>query len=838
MKRITLNSNWFFKGTSGKNKWLKAKVPGNIHLDLLDNKIIPDPYYRLNETEQQWIGETDWEYKTSFEINPGYLKNEHIDIVFEGLDTYADIYINDSPVLNTDNMYCGWRVNIKPFLKKGANELRIYFHSVIKKTLPLFQNNGFEYGANNSQPEPKLSVYTRKPGYHYGWDWGPRLLTCGIWRPVCLEAWNAVRLDNIRFVQRTLSDELAELQLEAEIISAADETIELRLAVNRDTYKVTGRMADLKEGLNTVRIDFSIADPEKWWCRGLGNQHLYELSLEMFHEGNLTDIWNEKVGLRNIELVHEDDDHGKCFYFRINGRQVFIKGSNCLPVDYFIPRVQEKDYIRLLKDAAATNMNMLRLWGGAIYEEDIFYKLCDEMGILVWQDFMFACAMYPADDVMQKRIRCEAEYNIKRLRNHPSLALWCGNNEIDEGWHHWGWQELYNYSSETCEKIRNYYLTIFHNILPQAVRKFDPGRAYRPSSPKYGFTDTKSRSDGDMHYWGVWFLNHPKERFKDYLPRFMSEYGLQSMPELKTFEAFTLPEDRNLKSHVMLAHQRQYPNLKKGQTLGGYDIMLKYIEDEFCVPDDFELLAYTSQLLQAEYLRYAIEAHRRNMPYCMGTMYWQLNDLWPVTSWSTIDYYGRWKAANYMVKKAYAPVLVSTDDQENGIKIFIINDLQNTENMQLKMKLLAFNGNILYEKQMPVMVEANSSKLVYEISKDELHVKNNINKIVWAAALHKNNNTVAESLFYFVNTNNLQLQEPEISHSIIKVKDEYIIELHCNTLAKYVKLITQNADGHFSDNYFDLLPGEKKAVVFKPESKWDGELRIIHYYDIHKNCGS
>ena len=838
MNKISLNSKWLFRQVPEGKRWLNAHVPGNIHLDLLNNEIITDPYYRLNEKEQQWIGESDWEFKTSFDISPGYFKNEHIDIVFEGLDTYADVYINNRLILVADNMYCRWRKGIKDYLKTGTNELRVFFHSVIGETLPLYNKNGFIYGANNSQPEPKLSVYSRKPGYHYGWDWGPRLLTCGIWRPVYLEAWNTVRLGDVHFIQRALSDKHAKLLLEAEIISAGNTHVDLVLSNITDAFREVKKRFEVQSGICSVKVDFEIDNPEKWWCLGMGKQHLYELKLELYHDGINKGIWQEKVGLRTIELVNDNDEYGKSFYFRINGMPVFIKGANCLPADYFIPRVKEEDYINLLNNAVDTNINMLRLWGGAVYEEDIFYKLCDEKGILVWQDFMFACAMYPADEIMQRRIRHEAEDNVRRLRNHPCLALWCGNNEIDEGWHQWGWQEQYNYSEKTCEEIWNNYDIIFHKILPETVKKYDPGKAYLPSSPKHGFLDVKSRTEGDMHYWGVWFLNHSREGFKEYLPRFMSEYGLQSMPEMKTINEFTLPADLNLSSEVMLAHQRQYPNLKKGQKLGGYDIMLKYMENEFYVPDDFELLAYTSQLLQAEYIKYAIETHRRNKPYCMGTMYWQFNDLWPGTSWSTIDYYGRWKAANYIVRKAYEPVLASNDYHDNKIQVFIINDTAEKHSLQLKLKLMTFNGRIVFEKNMEVKAEPESSKSVFDIDLPEISSGYKINELVWTSRLCKQKKPVTENLYYFTYTKELTLEEPEIKYNISGNEDGYIIKIQSLKLARYVKLNTSNTEGRLSDNFFDLLPGEEKRVLFRPQKKWDGKLEFIHYRDAQKLVSS
>ncbi len=853
MQRVYLNNNWKYrqqespkshaelvsasliqgaktlKQVQSDENWEEAKVPGNIHLDLLANKKIPDPYYRLNEQQQQWIGEVDWEYVTVFNFDEP-LKQKNIEIVFEGLDTYADVYLNNNLILEADNMYCGWRANVKSYLKNGENELRVYFNSVIKKTLPLFNENDFEYPANNSQPEPKLSVYSRKPGYHFGWDWGPRLLTCGIWRQVYLEIWEDVRLDNVRFVQKSLSDDLAKLQLEIDVIASLETTVELNLSNPQNSFSSFNKIFKIEQGLNKLIIDFEIMNPRRWWCNGLGEAYLYELNIELKYEGNIIDSWKEKVGLRTLELIHEEDEFGKSFYFKLNGVPVFIKGSNILPVDYFIPHVKEEEYRKLLEQAVNTNMNMLRLWGGAIYEEKIFYDLCDEMGIMIWQDFMFACAMYPADEIMSKRIVEEAKYNVKRLRNHPCLALWCGNNEIDEGWQTWGWQKRYNYNEETSDLIWKYYCKIFHEILPETIKQLDSERPYWSSSPKYGFVDPKSKIDGDMHYWGVWFLNHPREKFKEYLPRFMSEYGLQSIPGEKTFREFSLPEDWDLKSDVMLAHQRQYPNPRKGQLLGGYDMMLKYMDSEYHVPEDFELLSYVSQILQADYLRYAIETHRRNKPYCMGTMYWQLNDVWPVTSWSTIDYYGRWKAAQYAVKKAYQSVLLSVNDEEDNISVFIINDLHETKSGFIKIQLIDFNGEVRFNYESEVLISSNDSKKYFSIDKKTLLQKINSNKIVLRTQLFEHDKLISENIFYFNYLKYLDLEDPQINYSIKKVDREYQIILHSKKLAKNVKLNIQDSEGFLSDNYFDLIPEDKKIILFKTNNEWNEKMSLLHYY--------
>ncbi len=830
MKSVYLHRNWQYR-LLGDSAWQDASVPGNIHLDLLANGTIPDPYYRSNEQDQQWIGEADWEYRMLFDVSPELMIEKHKRLVFEGLDTYADIYLNGSLIGETDNMYCAWDFDVDSLVRDKANELRIVFHSVIAKTIPMYRNTGFEYGANNSQPEPKLSMYTRKPGYHYGWDWGPRLLTCGIWRPVSLECWSDVRLGSVRFVQKSLSDDEASLELEAEVVASVNLRVTLHLTNPGNVFQEVVVATDVGQETNSIRIPFKIPSPKKWWCRGLGEPYLYELRLELLMGEQPADVWDHRIGLRTVELVHAVDAWGKSFYFKVNGIPVFIKGSNCLPPDYFIPRISTDNYRNLLNDAVAANMNMVRIWGGAIYEENVFYDLCDESGILVWQDFMFACAMYPGDERMLRRIEDEADYNIKRLRNHACLALWCGNNEIDEAWHTWGWQERYNYDDATAGRIWSDYRAIFHELLPQKVRDLDPGRAYWPSSPKYGFVDSRSRTDGDMHYWGVWFLNHPKEKFNEYLPRFMSEYGLQSMPEMRSFREFSIPEDWRLDSEVMLAHQRQYPNPAKGQLLGGYDMMLRYLEREFIVPERFEYLAYVSQLLQADYLRYAIETHRRRKPYCMGSMYWQLNDLWPVTSWSTVDYYGRWKAAHYAVRQAYSPLLISTEADGELLKHWIVNDTQAITEASIKISLMDFDGNLFSDRTIDVAIPPDSSKCYFTQSKRDLLKDRKETELVLISSLRLNAAVLSESIYYFSDVNRLRLREPGIEFRIIEESGVFMIELTARSLAKNVRIST-GCDGKLSDNYFDVLPGRTRSVRFEPEDAWNRELDLLHYYAV------
>ena len=402
----------------------------------------------------------------------------------------------------------------------------------------------------------------------------------------------------------------------------------------------------LQKGLNSYKTKLSVPDPKLWWPNGMGDQPLYQLDFQI-ESSNSVDSQNVIFGIRQIELVQQKDSIGESFYFKINGKPFFAKGANYIPQDNFPSRVPDEKYIQTIQTALDANMNMLRVWGGGIYEKDIFYDLCDQKGILVWQDFMFACTMYPGDSAFIENVRQEAIYQVKRLRNHPSIALWCGNNEVDEGWHNWGWQKALNYSASDSTEVWNNYLKIFEKILPEAVSLYSPYTPYIPSSPQNGWGRKESLTHGDAHYWGVWWGAEPFEIYEEKVGRFMSEYGFQGFPDLKTLDSCLLPEDRNLLSPALLNHQK-HPR--------GMELIRTYMELEYKVPDEFEDYAYVSQLVQAYGIKKAIEAHRRAMPRCMGTLYWQLNDCWPVISWSSVDYYNRWKALHYFVRQAYQDV--------------------------------------------------------------------------------------------------------------------------------------------------------------------------------------
>lgn len=812
-----LNNNWQFS-EAGKNEWKRATVPGTIHTDLLNNGMIRDPFYRLNEKDQQWIDKKDWEYKTTFRLDDEMLQKKHLEMVFHGLDTYADVFLNGQEILSTDNMFRTWKTDVKPLLKPGENTLRVLLKSSVNIGLEKLDELGFQLPADNDQSEngglgdKKVSIFTRKAGYHFGWDWGPRLVTSGIWRDIEINGWNEAKIESIQINQLSLSDKAADLEARMEI--TADQAQDVELDIENKDVDVLEQMIQLKPGTHIYTVTFTIENPQRWWPNGLGEQKLYPLEFELESGETTLDEQQVNYGIREIDLIRkpDEDGNGESFYFEVNGRPVFAKGANYIPNDIFLPRVSAEKYEHIIKSAAEAHMNMLRVWGGGIYENDLFYDLCDRYGIMVWQDFMFACAMYPGDDAFLENVRHEAIDNVKRLRNHPSLALWCGNNEIEAAWgpydenRGWGWKQ--RHTPEERTEIWQAYDTLFHHILPEVIAQYDSKTPYWHSSPSAGMGklagyDTRS---GDMHYWGVWHGQHPFSDFKKYRARFMSEYGFQSFPEFASVKKYTLPEDWDIESEVMASHQRSgIGNLRIRQ----------YMEDHYIVPDDFEQLLYVGQLLQAKGIRTAIQAHRSDMPYCMGSLYWQLNDVWPVASWSSIDYYGKWKALHYAVKEAYKNTVVFIDRKDEKIGFTIVSDLAKKSTGMLKMKLMDFDGNLIWEKEMKAKIPQNNAQVVFEIPEKDILKRSVKNNVVLIADLEQNEEKVDRALFYFAEPKDLKLPEAEPDFMITKEGENILITIKSDKLVKNLMLIDGKENGHFSNNYFDVLPGEEVTVSIK-----------------------
>jgi len=811
--KLILNKEWKFKSVAD-SIWLTAEVPGSVHTDLLHNGIIKDPFYRLNEHDVQWVDKKNWEYKTTFSISRDILSNQRIELNFKGLDTYATVFLNNKKILEADNMFINWIVDCKSYLKPGINKLRIVFKSPITQGLKKRGQLGYSLpGAENDQSvlgglgNKKVCVFSRKAQYHFGWDWGPRLVSSGIWKNVELRWWNDCKINDIFVKQDSINSITARLEADIDIQSTDSHTFEASIMV--DKHLIAKKKIKLLKGENNIKIPFEIINPELWWTNGLGEQKLYDVEVRLTDDNSFIATKQIKIGLRTLELIQRKDSIGKSFYFRLNGRPVFMKGANYIPQDVFLNRVSPHDYEKLIKSAAEANFNMLRVWGGGIYEKDIFYELCDEYGILVWQDFMFACAMYPGNSEFLENVKTEAEQNVERLRNHACLALWCGDNEILSAWNGWGWKEdvVEKQGDDIAEKIWGNYDTLIHHILPDIVKKLNPQTSYWSSSPSADFGKLENGKSGDMHYWGVWWAKEDFGKYKTKIPRFMSEYGFQSFPEINSIKKYALKEDWDINSDVMKSHQRS--------SIGNATIK-EYMDRDYRKPKDFPMFIYVNHLLQAEGIKTAMEAHRRSMPRCMGSLYWQLNDCWPVASWSGIDYYGRWKALHYYAKKAFNNILASPDiDSLGNIIIFGINDLTKDINASLIVEIIDFDGNTKWESNKNIILKSNSSIIFFKENIGKLIPDiNKQNSLLYCKLVNEKGKKLSENILYFDKIKNLDLPKSDIDISCETEDGDIRISIYSKKLIKNIYLQIDDDTGRFSDNYFDVLPGRGTVVYY------------------------
>ncbi len=797
---IFLNKDWRFT-EQGAEIWLPANVPGTVHTDLFVNKKIPDPFYGCNEKDLQWIETKNWEYKTAFTIDEATLKNKHIELIAEGLDTYAKVYVNNHLIISANNMFRLWNTDCKDNLHSGTNEIRIVFESPVVK--------GKEAATKLSYTLPgDEKVFVRKAQYQFGWDWGPRFVTCGIWKPIYLRTWNDYSLDDVQFIQHELNKNEAKLSIASTFRSDNSETATLKITDANSGIVYATKSITLPKGINSALLDFSIKNPTLWWTHDLGIPYLYHFNVEVIVNKKTIAQRSLSVGLRTIEVVNEKDKYGESFYFKLNGIPIFIKGSNYIPQDNFLPRVTTQNYDDLLNMARKSNMNMLRVWGGGIYENDIFYNLCDAKGILVWQDFMFACAMYPGDSAFLNNVTIEASQQVKRLRNHPCLALWCGNNEIDEGWKNWGWQKQYNYSLADSSEIWNNYVSLFNKILPKTIRENDSQRFYWQSSPKYGWGRTQSITDGDSHYWGVWWGMEPFEMYRQKTGRFASEYGFQGFPERSTLDKFSIKEDSYLYSEAMKCHEK-HPT--------GYETIKTYMLREYNEPKDLDDYIYVSQLLQAYGMKTAIEAHRNAKPRCMGTLYWQFNDCWPVVSWSGTDYNHNPKALQYFVRNGFKNILVTFTNNYKTIDVEVISDSLNDVNAQLELKLMNFAGTILWQQTKRLRIKANSSQIIDTLNKTSLLPDTSqFKSLLLSAKILVNNIAITDNILYFNVAKNLALENPEITYDVDSIANGYTININTHKLAKNIFISFEGLEGKgvsLSDNFFDLLPNSTVKII-------------------------
>lgn len=824
-----LHEGWKFRQSRLTN-WYPATVPGVVHTDLLQNKIIEDPFFRLNERGLQWIDKEDWVYETCFTLAADMMRKENMELVFEGLDTYADVYLNDECILKADNMFRCWSIPVRQYIREENNILKVYFHSPVKIDVPKWDALPYQYPASNDQSEngglfnKKISIFARKAGYHYGWDWGPRLVTSGIWRPVYIRAWSDLRINDVFIEQKEVGAGRAVIAGHVELDADKDMNGVLVTITDEVTGRVLGEwQADLKRGTNRVTVDFVLHKPKLWWSNGLGEPFLYRFRTDIIAGGELLDSKTERVGIRSLKVVHQPDKDGHTFYIELNGRPVFAKGANYIPSDNFLPRVTPENYKRTILDAAGVNMNMLRVWGGGIYENDVFYDLCDEYGIMIWQDFMFACSMYPAEGALLDNIHQEAVDNVKRLRNHACIALWCGNNECQDAWLGWGWKcEIERQNKEYADKIWAQYRQQYHVTLPGVVREYAPGTFYWPSSPFAFEGEMSGTTDGDRHYWSVWHGKAPISDYDSEKSRFFSEYGFQSFPEFESVKRYApYPEDWDIRSEVMMSHQRG------GDHANG--LIETYLLNEYKKPRDFRAFLYMNHVLQGDAIKTAIESHRRQMPYNMGTLFWQHNDCWPVASWASRDYYGRWKAQHYYVRKAYDDILISSVVEGDDLKVYAVSDrLENTSG-QLQLQVCQFDGTVVHHWGKSVGISGNDSRVCFSAPLAKLLEGADRGTVYVRVDYTDKSGRVYHNNYCLGKQKDMDYPKVDLQTEVRSIEGGYEVMVSADKFARAVCLSVADNESVYSDNYFDVQPKSSVQVQVRTRlsaEAFNGSLRL------------
>ncbi len=807
------SASWEFRDATKATAWRRAQVPGCVHTDLRRHGLIPDPFWGTNELDLQWIEQRDWEYRAEFKVAATFLAEEVVELVADGLDTVATVRLNGRVVARTENMFTGYRWDVRPFLRAGRNELVIRFDSAMR----YIRTHRLAHDPREFNDPVGRSQVLRKQQCQFGWDWGPRFVTAGIWRDIRLEAWSGNRLTGVRVKQTHRKNGSVRLDFAPELARRGAATLTGTVSLNgRTVAKVVNHKSE-------------IISPQLWWPNGHGAQPLYTIELEArTAEGKIVGTWSQRLGLRTLVLDRHKDKAGETFQFVVNGRAIFAKGANWIPAHSFVAGLTRADYARDLTSAAAANMNMLRVWGGGIYESDDFYALCDELGLLVWQDFMFACSIYPADAAFRASVRAEAQHQVRRLRHHACLALWCGNNEI---------AQLNTYGGGTNKgdlidqpKLRRDYEAIFHRLLPEIVGELDGVTAYWPSSQwRSTFADSVSKGDthpdgeqrGDTHFWDVWHARHPVKDYEKWRFRFCSEFGMQSYSSPETQATFCPPGRGNVFGPLMENHQKNR---------AGNQIILDYVSRRYRFPKSQAALIYLSQLNQALCMQVGVEHYRRNMPHCMGALYWQINDCWPVASWSSIEFTGKWKALHHVARRFFAPALVSAhvpgdetttignyrSTTVDEVHLYTVYDAPASARGELRWELFHLDEHIIARGRKKVVLRPGESirqqtlrfgRLMAQHGRDNLHLR---------IALVIRGRRVSEETVFLSPPRFLNLQRPRTTAKFSKISaTEYDITFRTSAFQHRFTFDFPGLAHADSDNYFELYPDEPKTVRLK-----------------------
>ena len=810
MKARELNQNWTMRCVEDL-QWQEAIVPGTVYTDLLRNGNMENPYWKDNEDAICSLMEKDYEYQCTFQgeetedLSNAFLR-------FEGLDIVADIYLNNVHVGNAESMHRTWEYPVKEVLSPGENTLKVVFHSPLKFVAQAYK----KYGNIGNDDTYEGFMHLRKAHYMFGWDWGAHLPDAGIFRPVFLCSVSHGRIDSV-YIRQQHEENKCTLKFKGDCIRETPGEYQWRVLVTApDGQKYETALSAEGEG------QLVIEDPELWWPNGLGDQPLYQVEAQLLYEGNVEDTWKKRIGLRTMTMQRKKDQYGESFAHEVNGKAFFAMGADYIPEEHLLGRRCEEKTRRLLEDCRLANFNVIRVWGGGFYPDDWFFDICDELGLVVWQDFMFACSVYELTPEFEANIRKEFADNIKRLRHHASLGLWCGNNEMEM------------FVDERCwvtkaSEVRDY-LFMYERIIPEVLGEYDPETFYWPASPSSGgsFDNPNDPDRGDVHYWKVWHGNRPFSEYRKHFFRYASEFGFQALPSKKTIETFSDdPDDWNLFSYIMEKHQRNY---------GANGKIMNYMQQTYRYPGDFDTVIYASQLLQADAIRYGVEHFRRNRGRCMGAVYWQLNDCWPVISWSSIDYTGRWKALHYYAKRFFAPVMISCQEEswltqeanmnrqhfqfEKSIHLNVTNETLGDKEILVKWYVRNAASEILREEQAMIQVPALESVW---LPKEELPEIDVFTQYVSFKAW-ENGKCISEGTVIFSYPKYFRYENPELS---CKVEGNQIT-VSSPVYAKSVEILNEQEDLVLSDNYFDLNGDSRTVEILrgKPEglklrSVWD-----------------
>ena len=803
----------------GSTAWQEAVVPGTVYTDLLRNGKMEDPFWKDNEDKICALMEKDYEYRCRFTLLPGMLKNHRVVLHFDGLDTLADIYVNQTYAGKAYNMHRIWEFDVKDLLQEGENELQVIFHSPLKYIAEAYK----KYGNIGNDDTYEGFMHLRKAHYMFGWDCGAHLPDAGIFRPVSLLGIQEARIDNV-YIQQSHGEDRVSLTFRVEVGESVKSL--------PSTFTYTVRIKE-PEGRTWVLEDspeeLTIENPKLWWVNNLGSQPLYDICVTLRYQGTILDTWERKIGLRQVTMRREKDRWGESFAHELNGRSIFAMGADYIPEDHLLGRTGREKTRKLLEACREANFNVIRVWGGGCYPEDWFYELCDEMGFLVWQDFMFACSVYELTPEFEENIRREFADNIKRIRHHASLGLWCGNNEMEM------------FVDEGCwvtkpSEVRDY-LFMYERILPEVLSKYDPQTFYWPASPSSGgsFDDPNDPDRGDVHYWKVWHGNRPFSEYRKHFFRYASEFGFQAFPFKKTLEQITDdPEDFNIFSYVMEKHQRNY---------GANGKIMNYLQQTYRYPTEFTTLLYASQLLQADAIRYGVEHFRRNRGRCMGAVYWQLNDCWPVVSWSSIDYGGRWKALHYYAKRFFAPVMISCREEgwmtqeanmnrqhftfEKSIRLNVANETLEDKKIKVCWQLRNQKAEILRLEEQEITVPALSAVWM---EKTELPHADVFTQYVSFQAIEVKDGeekaqVLSEGTVIFSYPKYFRYEDPCLTWE----KEGNKIRVTASSYAKSVEILNEEEDLVLSDNYFDLNGDTKEVEIISGNAD---TLRLRSVYDI------